>query len=766
MSRRKRNILFFIAVAVAVGATAFWLSFRPSRDKGKKVLVVFSERKKRYAFTDYEAAIARGFERKGLDVDFIFTYLDCEKYEDEAEKKMARQIVETEAQKQHLDLIVSIGDQMTYSLMASGTHVLDSIPMVFGGVAFPNWKLIAKHKNVTGVSDSIDVAENIKLATLFSGQANTFTILDSTFLDRKSALLINEQLKGRTDILNNLDWQYSVREILDRGNDKYSITPLSLRYLATNTKVTEPLSPRGANNLQTILRRFMHLTYVQVNYAPVSTRIIRFNSQRPKVSAICMDFGASDNDYITGYFSSPDDIADGIARCAGQVLAGVAPSSIKIVPSEKHYFVDWHVMERYKYTIDDIPEGFTAINLSWAEHYRSAYIVIVSFFVMGLMIVVVILSRMYWKARKKTKAAEKQHEHDNVVIRMAVDNNNSYVWERNGTTMHFNSSFWRMIGMKKRPIELDEYTSMMTPESREEYMDLVDQVSTGGSCVKEIQADFLGKGVYHWYKVQSQGVADEDGNFVRAYGLLTNIDDFKCRERELEEARRMAEEATLKESFLANMSHEIRTPLNAIVGFSNLLLQPDADFTDEDKKLFAETIKTNNDLLLKLINDILDLSRVESGQMDFVFKDYSVRTIVEKVHATFTVQMPKHLEFRLVQPDDDATVHLDESRLRQVISNFLTNAGKFTTKGSVTLGWEHHYDVGQVELYVEDTGIGLSEEDRTMVFSRFYKKDEFKQGTGLGLSICKAIVIRMGGKIKVKSELGKGSRFSVFFKEK
>ena len=232
----------------------------------------------------------------------------------------------------------------------------------------------------------------------------------------------------------------------------------------------------------------------------------------------------------------------------------------------------------------------------------------------------------------------------------------------------------------------------------------------------------------------------------------------------MNEALKKAEEATLKESFLANMSHEIRTPLNAIVGFSNLILQPDADFTDEEKKMFAETINTNNDLLLKLINDILDVSRIESGQMDFVIKPWSVKDIMQRVFHTFEVQMPKHLVFNFVQPDEDALIEVDESRLRQVIGNFLTNAGKFTPQGSVTLGWEKDKQTGKVELYVEDTGIGLAEEDRKMVFSRFYKKDEFKQGTGLGLSICKAIVIRLGGSIKVKSELGKGSRFSVFLK--
>ena len=244
--------------------------------------------------------------------------------------------------------------------------------------------------------------------------------------------------------------------------------------------------------------------------------------------------------------------------------------------------------------------------------------------------------------------------------------------------------------------------------------------------------------------------------------MLQNIDQFKEREAEMEEARRMAEEATLKESFLANMSHEIRTPLNAIVGFSNLILQPDADFSPEEKKMFADTINTNNELLLKLINDILDVSRIESGEMKFVIKYWSVQELVEKVYNTFKVQMPQHLDFRLVQSRTYVAVKVDDSRLQQVLGNFLTNAGKFTHEGSITLGWEYSAEDDRVELYVEDTGIGMDEDDCKMVFNRFYKKDEFKQGTGLGLSICKAIVVRLGGKIAVKSELGKGSRFSVF----
>lgn len=381
-----------------------------------------------------------------------------------------------------------------------------------------------------------------------------------------------------------------------------------------------------------------------------------------------------------------------------------------------------------------------------------------------MLVVIVILLRLFIREKKQKVKVMAQLERENSLYNIAVQDSRTFAWERVGQSIYLSDAFWQHYGHEPKIITSGDFMAMLHPDSRDIYIDGLDHVNKGETFANDVKADFFGNGEWHWYQIRGKGILDEHGNFVKSYGMLINVDGFKQREKEMEEARKLAEEATLKESFLANMSHEIRTPLNAIIGFSDLLLQPDADFTEEDKKLFADTIHTNNDLLLKLINDILDVSRIESGQMDFVIKAWSVRDIMERIYHTFEVQMPKHLAFNFVQPEEDVMIEVDESRLRQVIGNFLTNAGKFTPKGSVTLGWIKDMQTGKVELYVEDTGIGLSEEDRKMVFSRFYKKDEFKQGTGLGLSICKAIVVRLGGSIKVTSELGKGSRFSVFLK--
>ena len=209
------------------------------------------------------------------------------------------------------------------------------------------------------------------------------------------------------------------------------------------------------------------------------------------------------------------------------------------------------------------------------------------------------------------------------------------------------------------------------------------------------------------------------------------------------------------------MSHEIRTPLNAIVGFSGLLATPGMEFSDEEKQEFANAINTNNDLLLKLVNDIIDISGIESGQLKFDMRPWSVNDIVQSVYQSFQVQIPDHLKFEYECPNYDTLIFVDDNRLRQAINNMLNNACKFTSKGKITLGWRQSHDGNKVSIFVQDTGIGLSEDDAKMAFIRFYKKDSFQQGVGLGLSISQGIIKRLGGEITVASELGSGSRFTI-----
>ena len=259
-----------------------------------------------------------------------------------------------------------------------------------------------------------------------------------------------------------------------------------------------------------------------------------------------------------------------------------------------------------------------------------------------------------------------------------------------------------------------------------------------------------------WYTIQSMAIKWLDGRWA-IMELATDITTRKQVELELIQAKEKAEESDrLKSAFLANMSHEIRTPLNAIVGFSSLLAETDEA---ELRHVYMSLVQENNELLLNLISDILDISKIEAGMIDLVMGRVDVPQLCREVIATFShKKRDSAVELRFDENSPQIVIDADKNRIVQVLSNFLTNALKFTTKGSITLSYLLE-DESQVRFCVTDTGKGIPDEQKHEIFNRFVKLDSFVQGAGLGLSICQSLVKRMGGKIGVESREGEGSCF-------
>jgi signal transduction histidine kinase len=250
---------------------------------------------------------------------------------------------------------------------------------------------------------------------------------------------------------------------------------------------------------------------------------------------------------------------------------------------------------------------------------------------------------------------------------------------------------------------------------------------------------------------------DKEGKPEILIGAAMIIDEQKKLEADLIQAKETAEHSNrLKSAFLANMSHEIRTPLNAIVGFSNILSETS---NMNEREEYVKIIAENNKMLLQLIGDILDLSKIEAGTLDFFYEDVDINTLLSDLESTSKLHLEKReIEISFTERIPQFILFTDRYRLMQIMNNFMTNALKFTQKGYIHFGYRLQNE-NTVYFFLSDTGSGIPCDKREAVFDRFYKIDSFKQGTGVGLSICHSIVEKLGGTIGVDSELGKGSTF-------
>ena len=321
-------------------------------------------------------------------------------------------------------------------------------------------------------------------------------------------------------------------------------------------------------------------------------------------------------------------------------------------------------------------------------------------------------------------------------------------------------TWYRNLGEKEgipMPQVIGVYAHVV-PEDQAVLKNFVREVKEGkaSSLRKEVRV-CRENGKYTWtsINVMVRDYRPQDG-IIDMLCINYDITPLKETEQKLIIARDKAEELDrLKSAFLANMSHEIRTPLNAIVGFSSLLAETDSR---SERQEYIKIVQENNELLLQLISDILDLSKIEAGTFNFVYTNVDVNETCSEIIKSMGMKVSKGVELIFGELFPECYIYMDKNRFTQVISNFINNALKFTQQGSITLGYEQ-VSHQKIKFYVRDTGMGIPEEKQKSVFERFVKLNTFVQGTGLGLSICKSIVSQMGGEIGVDSTEGVGSCF-------
>lgn len=702
--------------------------------------------------------LQKEFSLLGLDCDVREYYLDCDRYMEEAENlRMAGFVDDLSAW--GAELIAVLDDQAAYALMACRHPLAHEIPVVFSGVNYPNISLLLQYPNITGYADTPDYLRTIRMIESIMGKSRICLMNGQVFLDRKIWHALNEQCRGQGfAIVTSTEGAYFAGSSYHRVRERETISPILKRQnidvLLDTTKIVRMTSDsiairhlmwlgRGDNTL---------LLYTKRDY---TTKRVGMLFDNPTFQTINEGFGFADY-LLGGYFTPLESQIRYMATGIKERLEGRMPRQ-QVTECAKQYVLNWHVLQKYGIPLESIPAEYTVMYIPFSERYRYPILIGSILGAVFVLTVIVLLSFSLLRERRRKREALRNLLYEHETLCLAIEGNSTYAWRLEGDSVSCDSQFCELIHYRPGRLLLDEITPYIHPDDLPAFRKNIATRHERTHHKGQYRCNFTGE--FQWWEF-SYNTIHTPGHAPIIAGLLQNIQELKDHEQELIESRELAEQAELKQSFLNNMSHEIRTPLNAIVGFSDMLAN-EPEFSNEERQEFVDIINTNTKLLLKLVGDVLELSRIESGNLSFTFQRESVCRLLDDVYQTHSLLIRPPLQFLKDFPPEDVQVNVDPMRLTQVLTNFLNNANKFTKGGSIRLGYCCPSGMSEVHLYVEDTGIGIPHSEQKMIFERFYKRSEFSQGVGLGLSICVLIVEKMGGRIELQSEEGRGSRFTV-----
>ena len=702
--------------------------------------------------------LQKEFSLLGLDCDVREYYLDCDRYMEEAENlRMAGFVDDLSAW--GAELIAVLDDQAAYALMACRHPLAHEIPVVFSGVNYPNISLLLQYPNITGYADTPDYLRTIRMIESIMGKSRICLMKGQVFLDRKIWHALNEQCRGQGfAIVTSTEGAYFAGSSYHRVRERETISPILKRQnidvLLDTTKIVRMTSDsiairhlmwlgRGDNTL---------LLYTKRDY---TTKRVGMLFDNPTFQTINEGFGFADY-LLGGYFTPLESQIRYMATGIKERLEGRMPRQ-QVTECAKQYVLNWHVLQKYGIPLESIPAEYTVMYIPFSERYRYPILIGSILGAVFVLTVIVLLSFSLLRERRRKREALRNLLYEHETLCLAIEGNSTYAWRLEGDSVSCDSQFCELIHHRSGRLLLNEITPYIHPDDLPAFRKNIAARHERTHHKGQYRCNFTGE--FQWWEF-SYNTIHTPGHAPIIAGLLQNIQELKDHEQELIESRELAEQAELKQSFLNNMSHEIRTPLNAIVGFSDMLAN-EPEFSNEERQEFVDIINTNTKLLLKLVGDVLELSRIESGNLSFTFQRESVCRLLDDVYQTHSLLIRPPLQFLKDFPPEDVQVNVDPMRLTQVLTNFLNNANKFTKEGSIRLGYCCPSGMSEVHLYVEDTGIGIPHSEQKMIFERFYKRSEFSQGVGLGLSICVLIVEKMGGRIELRSEEGRGSRFTV-----
>lgn len=647
--------------------------------------------------------------------------------------------------------------------------LLRTQPSVFAGVSAPRHWDRGVFPLLSGITDRVSLSANCELLNQITGTHSVMVELGfGGYQDRLRRLLF-DNIGDATRFVNNADFyvdRLSEEAIREQYGGLMVVSFLSMENPEDNRLLGTDAEEGLLNSrLAKINATTSSINQIQVKYDIFSNEIID-SDPRSQFTSIREQFGSEGKKidkkvrtrFLCGYFTSVETQIDDQVGYAVRIIEGTPPSSLPLLFHDQNFYMDWIAMTKCDPPLDydDYKGKFTIINAPFNVRHKRFFIVgivLLTLLVFGL---VIWLSVAFLRKKKRQKVGQLDTLRAEIEKRiLTLEDLETGFFMLKGRTITFYFGFAQKQGLQYDSMSLDDLRWAVHPDSFGIIRDIL--ADPNGKAKKSkirIRLDFNGKG-WHWWNLFFDTMVSDKNAIV---GSIINIDDVAKMEAQALDAAIKAEEVLSKENFIANITHDIRTPLNAITGFSELLLDPNQ--SAEDRAEYMDIISTNTEQMINLLEEAAVMQSDSTENMSFKFREINLPKLVDDSYKTNKILCPQHLVL-IYEPDSrtDVMVRCDPVRTTQVINNFLSNAFKYTPSGSVTFGWEMTDNGTMAKVYVKDTGVGISDEDKKVIGERFGMAKGNRKGTGLGLDICQKIISAENGEYGFESELGKGSCF-------
>lgn len=637
--------------------------------------------------------------------------------------------------------VVILNNDFAVQVATLNPEWLRQYPVIYGGIVAPDNLLLDLFSNMTGFVCPPDYLTNLKFIEEVTGLKEAIVELDYTYTDSIIRGYLAESEKSFPE--------------------GYKITTVSVGSPSRNVE-GDSTGRAGMRYLEQMYHESKYNAHLQVLVNSYSNLIMN-RSGMPQFTATDVQFAEGDARLVGGFFPSLETQIQDEVSYAVSILQGASPEELPRLKHRYEYFMDYDAMLRRNLEYSQWSDKATILNVPFRVRHPFWY---VSFILLGLLLLAALtgavvqltLNLLHLRKKRILQNLNQQRERRNQLLLSANCTN----WVLKNGSISFHNAFANQWNKELNNIGLVDFVQMIAEDQRIAFADFLAQKDSIHNQ-QSFRISFDGGLTWHLWEMNYKSFTPAEGDEI-LMGLMMNMDQQKQAEDQLQHAQEVSELVNMKEMFLANMNHDIRTPLAAIAGFAEVITDPENELDDESLQAYSEIISQNSGVLLKLVDDVLNMRGDDIGKFRYYPKATKVDELMEQAFGTNQVLAPQYLEFRLLHGKEDINIYVDAERTLQVINNFLSNAFKFTSQGFVALGWQYVEATDEVELYVVDTGVGISIDKQRKLFDRFYKTDEHHIGTGLGLHICKSLVEDQNGHIEVKSTEGAGSRFSAFFK--